>query len=75
MCDFAVKTDEIIRDFNITRAALDDMFAPVADKFGAFVDHDNSGLAIPVAGRPLTRVIATHFDAYAMAKTAHSSAV
>jgi len=75
MCDFAVKTDELTRDFNVSRAVLDDLFAPVADKFGTFVEHGDAGLSIPVKGRPLTRMIATHFDAYTMAKTAHSSAV
>jgi oxygen-independent coproporphyrinogen-3 oxidase len=75
MCDFAVKTDELVRDFGVSRADADALFAPVAAKFGAFVHHDASGLSIPVPGRPLTRMIATQFDAYAMAKTGHSSAI
>jgi oxygen-independent coproporphyrinogen-3 oxidase len=75
MCDFAVRTDELVRDFGLTRAAADALFAPVAAKFGTFVRHNAEGLSIPVAGRPLTRMIATQFDAYAMAKTGHSSAI
>jgi oxygen-independent coproporphyrinogen III oxidase len=75
MCDFAVRTDALVRDFGVTRPEMNALFAPVADKFGAFVVHDNQGLSIPLAGRPLTRMIATHFDAYAMAKTGHSSAI
>jgi oxygen-independent coproporphyrinogen III oxidase len=34
---------------------------------------DRGGLWIPPEGRPLTRMIASAFDAYAMAK--HSSAI
>ena len=75
MCDFRVSADEIIRDFGLTRAALSALFAPVAEKFGRFVTVDSQGLSIPPEGRALTRMIATHFDAYAMAKTGHSSAI
>lgn len=75
MCDFSVKSAELIRDFGATPALLDSLFAPVAAKFGAFVQHDARGLAIPPAGRPLTRVIAASFDAYVMEKTGHSSAI
>lgn len=75
MCDFTVKSAELIRDFGATPALLDTLFAPVADKFGAFVHLDAQGLSIPAPGRPLTRVIAASFDAYSMAKTSHSSAI
>jgi len=75
MCDFSVKSAELIRDFGATPAFLDSLFAPVARKFGAFLQHDAQGLTIPPEGRPLTRVIAADFDAYAMAKTGHSSAI
>ncbi|GAB1378559.1 oxygen-independent coproporphyrinogen III oxidase [Pararhodobacter aggregans] len=75
MCDFAVQTDELVRDFGVTRASMNALFAPVAEKFGAFVRHDARGLSIPADGRPLTRMIAAQFDAYAMAKTGHSSAI
>ncbi len=75
MCDFTVNSAEITRDHPISRAALDAMFAPVAEKFDGFLRHDAQGLTILEAGRPLTRMIATHFDGYAMAKTGHSSAI
>ena len=75
MCDFSVKSAELIRDFGATPAFLDSLFAPVARKFGAFLQHDSQALTIPPEGRPLTRVIAADFDAYAMAKTGHSSAI
>ncbi|MCC0075522.1 MAG: oxygen-independent coproporphyrinogen III oxidase [Rhodobacter sp.] len=73
MCDFAVRTDELVRDFGISRDAANEIFAPVAAVFSPFVTHDATGLSIPPEGRPLTRMIAARFDAYALAK--HSSAI
>lgn len=75
MCDFAVSTDELARDFGLHRSTLDALFAPVSETFGDFVTHDGTGLSIPPKGRPLTRMIAAQFDAYAMAKTGHSTAI
>lgn len=75
MCDFAVKTDELVRDYGASRADVNAMFAPVAAKFGEFVSHTEQGLSIPVPGRPLTRMIATHFDEYTQTKSRHSSAI
>ena len=75
MCDFRVSTAELTRDFGLSPAAADALFAPVAETFGSFVVHDRNGLSIPPAGRPLTRMIAARFDAYSMAKSGHSSAI
>ncbi len=75
MCDFIVRTDELVADFGLTRHAVDDLFAPVAEHFGNVVVHDATGLSIPAAGRPLTRMIAARFDAYGMAASGHSSAI
>jgi oxygen-independent coproporphyrinogen III oxidase len=75
MCDFAVSTEALSRDFGLPRSALDALFAPVSETFGDFVTHNAEGLAIPPEGRPLTRMIAAQFDAYAMAKTGHSTAI
>jgi len=75
MCDFAVRSAELIRDHGATAEMLDRLFAPVAAKYDAFVHHDAQGFSIPPEGRPLTRMIAASFDAYSMAKTGHSSAI
>ncbi len=75
MCDFEVSTAELQRDFGASEAELESLYAPVVERFGAFVRHDPDGFAIPQAGRPLTRMIAAAFDAYAMDKVGHSSAV
>lgn len=75
MCDFKVDTEALIKDFGISPLALDALFAPVVAKFGSFVRHSDQGLSITMQGRPLTRMIATYFDEYAMAKTGHSTAI
>ncbi len=75
MCDFAVRKAELSSRFDVTAEALDALFAPVAEKFAGYVTHDAAGLSIPVRGRPLTRMIAAAFDAYAMDSKGHSSAV
>ena len=54
---------------------VDALFDTACAKFGAFVEREGDSLSIPPAGRPLTRMIATVFDAYAMEKTGHSAAV
>ena len=73
MCDFRVRTDELIRDFGVTPAELDMLFGAVVTRFDPFLVLDANGLWIPPEGRPLTRIIAAAFDAYAMAK--HSAAI
>jgi oxygen-independent coproporphyrinogen III oxidase len=73
MCDFKVRYSELTRDFGVTVAQLDSMVGPVVARFEPFLVLDRGGLWIPPAGRPLTRMIAAAFDAYAMAK--HSAAI
>ncbi|MCC5992772.1 MAG: oxygen-independent coproporphyrinogen III oxidase [Rhodobacteraceae bacterium] len=75
MCDFAINRRELIRDYGADPETLERLFNHASTRFGKFVRCDAQGLSIPPEGRPLTRMIATMFDAYAMAKTGHSSAV
>lgn len=75
MCDFRVDAGEIMRDFGVSQAALGTLFSKVVNEFGDAVQVDDSGLAIPVAARPLTRMIARCFDAYDLAKAGHSHAL
>lgn len=75
MCDFSVRSAELMRDFATDRDSLDRLFAPVAATFGAFVRHDAEGFSILPEGRPLARMIAARLDAYAMARTGHSAAI
>lgn len=75
MCDFAVSSAELQRDFGTRPEWLANLFAPVAERFRGYVRLGPEGLAILPAGRPLTRMIAAGFDGYAMASAGHSSAV
>ena len=75
MCDFAINRAELVEKLGADPAELDQLFDRVALKYGAFVKRTSAGLEIPAEGRPLTRMIATMFDEYAMAKAGHSSAV
>lgn len=75
MCDFYVSRAELLARFAVTETDLDAMLAPVAAHFGDMVRLDSEGLAITMAGRPLTRMIARRFDAYDMAQAHHSGAI
>ena len=75
MCDFGVRSDELVRDYGAQPQELARMFAECADHFGEMVELSADGLRIPVKGRPLTRMIARHFDAYDLSKAGHSSAI
>ena len=75
MCDFHVSRAEILRDFDIAPAALQEMFAEAAVIFEDMVVLDDAGLTIPPVGRPLTRMIARAFDAYDQANAKHSAAI
>ncbi|MBR3370741.1 MAG: oxygen-independent coproporphyrinogen III oxidase [Rhodobacteraceae bacterium] len=75
MCDFAINREELVKDLGANPTEVDQIFDLAVLKYGEFVKRTSTGLAIPTEGRPLTRMIATIFDEYAMAKTGHSSAV
>ncbi|KEO55951.1 oxygen-independent coproporphyrinogen III oxidase [Thioclava pacifica] len=75
MCDFEVSTEELVRDFGADRDELTAMFKSCADHFDDMVQLSEEGLRIPMKGRPLTRMIARHFDAYDLSKAGHSSAI
>jgi oxygen-independent coproporphyrinogen-3 oxidase len=75
MSDFEVKTEELVRDFGAKPHELAQMFTSCVDQFGDMVEMTTEGLRIPVKGRPLTRMIARHFDAYDMSASSHSSAI
>ncbi len=75
MCDFRVSRAELLRDYDTTTARLDTLFAAARETFGHFLQITPDGAAIPVEGRPLTRMIAQAFDAYDQTKARHSAAV
>ncbi|NYS24451.1 oxygen-independent coproporphyrinogen III oxidase [Rhodobacteraceae bacterium 2376] len=75
MCDFATDDAELITRYGATQAQLEAMYRPAVAHFDPFLKRGAGGLEIPLAGRPLTRMIAAAFDAYAMSREGHSSAV
>jgi oxygen-independent coproporphyrinogen-3 oxidase len=75
MCDFRVMRKDVLRDFDVTPDRLDTLLRDAAEAFDGMITLDASGLSIPVAARPLTRLIARAFDAYDHAKAQHSAAI
>ncbi len=75
MCDFRVSTAQMIDEYGADPAQLRTMFAQCAAQFGEMVRIDTDGLTIPDAARPLTRMIARHFDTYDLSVAGHSSAI
>jgi oxygen-independent coproporphyrinogen-3 oxidase len=75
MCDFRVSRAELLRDFPVTPARIDDLFQAAKSEFGDFFAVSADGAAIPADGRPLTRMIARMFDEYGHARAQHSTAI
>lgn len=75
MCDFKVSARELVEQYGANPVNLAEMFSDCAAKFEDMVEHTTEGLEIPEKGRPLTRMIARHFDAYDLSKAGHSSAI
>lgn len=81
MCDFEVSTEALVAGCGADPAELRRMFAAADAVFEGGLEVSEAGLRIPQDMRPLTRMIARHFDAYDRAGTAgagrprHSSAI
>ncbi|MCP4824921.1 MAG: oxygen-independent coproporphyrinogen III oxidase [Shimia sp.] len=75
MCDFRIDAEEIVDRFDISRAALNEMFSNVMAQFPDVLALESNALVIPEPARPLTRMIARAFDAYDMSKAQHSAAI
>lgn len=75
MCDFAISTAEMSRDYGLSPSRQAEIFAPILSRFGEMVRHDAKGLSIPPEARPLTRMIAQMLDGYVMASAGHSTAI
>ncbi len=75
MCDFEINSQEIMNTFEISKAKLQDLYAPVLEQFPGMLQLTDKGLFVPLEARPLTRMIARAFDAYDMDSAGHSSAI
>ena len=74
MCDFRVNRADLL-SFDTTSDRVQALFDGAVSAFPGMLELDATGLAIPPASRPLTRMIARAFDAYDTAQARHSSAV
>ncbi|MFP7570873.1 oxygen-independent coproporphyrinogen III oxidase [Marivita sp. S2033] len=75
MCDFRVRTEELVRDFDTTEGELQDIFNRINSEFENLLVVEENGLFVPQKVRPLTRLIARGFDAYELSSAGHSSAI
>ncbi len=75
MCDFRIDAAEICDSFDISQRGLREMFDQVNRAFEGLLQITEDGLFVPPEVRPLTRLIARHFDAYELSKAGHSSAI
>ena len=75
MCDFFVDFPSLGKELGVPADRLRGFADGVDAAFPGMVRLGASRLEILPEGRPLTRMIARHFDAYAMAAAGHSPAV
>ena len=75
MCDFAVSRQALVQQIGADPARIDALFAEVAARFEDVITLQDGHFSIPPAARPLTRIIARAFDAYAAPEGRHSIAI
>ena len=75
MCDFEIRSHEVLSNFEISKPALQTLLTSANAAFQGRLSLTPLGLGIPPDMRPLTRLIANHFDAYDLSKAGHSSAI
>ena len=74
MCYFRIDSARMQQE-GATPEWLRARYAEVARQFPGMVEWDGSGFAIRRQGRPLARMIARGFDAYALSQAGHSAAI
>lgn len=75
MCDFRVSHADLAARFGTSGADFATLADGAATAFPGMLDTTGGAITIRPHARPLTRIIARHFDAYAMEASGHSSAV
>ncbi len=75
MCDFAVDLEAVARAHGAAPDLLEPLAAAALATFADVLEREGPVLRITRAGRPLTRIIARSFDAYAMDPAGHSAAI
>lgn len=72
MCDFRLDRRGLRSAFGAIAEVLDPIVATIAEKYGDFVRATDAALDIRDAGRSVTRIIASEFDAHAHAGIRYS---
>lgn len=75
MCDFQIRTDELVEHYGADAGALGALYAKVNAQFDGLLTSSDDGLFLSRDARPLTRIIARAFDAYDQTRAKHSSAI
>lgn len=75
MCDFRVDYSDLVARFALPQSEFRAFGAAVDAAFPNMLHISDARIEIREHARPLTRMIARHFDAYAMSDGQHSSAV
>jgi oxygen-independent coproporphyrinogen III oxidase len=75
MCDFAVDTAALARDFPGSAPLVADLCQRIAARFGHMVTHNGAWLFVLPDGRPLTRMIARVCDGYVATAARYSAAI
>ena len=75
MCDFAVDLAAVAHELGVDVQRARALATGLDTAFPGMLTLDGDRIAIRPEGRPLTRMIARHFDGYEMAQTGHSSAI
>lgn len=75
MCDFRVAYSDLASRFALSQSEFNAFATAVDAAFPKMLKTSDTAIEIREHARPLTRMIARHFDAYAMSQAQHSSAV
>jgi len=74
MCDFKIDQQALIEDFGEVAKSLEPIHAQLTEIYTDCVQTTPTGVAITPKGRPLTRIIARHYDQYAREPARYSKA-
>ncbi len=75
MCDFRIDVATLAARLGVAPAEIARRIAGLGDAFPGMVEKTDTGIEITEAGRPMTRILAHHFDAYASPEMSHSRAI
>ncbi|WP_299408136.1 oxygen-independent coproporphyrinogen III oxidase [uncultured Roseobacter sp.] len=75
MCDFYVSYDDIIARFPQASGQIRQLLQNASERFGEMVHLTEDGLRIRQEAQALARIIARHFDAYALSGAGHATAI